>query len=817
MKKILFFFSLFLLNQTSWATHIAGGNISWEYIGNDQYVFTLIIYDKCSVPANPPTNTVTINSNSPAGSINLNFIGKTDITPVCADPSSAISCLNSSLTSISAIEKYIYTSSPVTITGTPPPSGWEFAWTHCCRSFGNENIPNPTSHRFYLNSKIFSVDGQVFKGNSAQWQDETAHLSLGEGFFNGAASHPIEVDSIDYELIDPYATATTTVPFNPGYSSISPFPDSTEFSVNKGVKLDRATGLFTCDIDSAVISTNFEYSSYVYAYVARGWVRGQLAYEVIQDASLYFGYPNGNNNLPTAQIDTAVFDLYRNGNLYYKEIYPGDSIYFEFSAQDLDLNPPSFALQNLTFEISSSVFDTTYYAASTNKPHVSPVAPQTGFTSAATNNISFSWKPDINNLFGKDHHDYYFYLKMEDDACPIPLQNIAVVHVKVKSVANIEADTITICPGNSAYALTNTPVPAWYPSSLVNDSTLANPLIKANTSGYLYLTDVQYGGKDSVYINIINSNVFNLVDQGAYLEVIDSLGASLLNWYHNGIYFNHAYDTLHPFATGDYQVKGIVNGCELWSDTVTVTNVQRVSVINSNNGSASGNAVELAGSIGFNFSLQVVAGYQFNTISLLGLTQGSGKKVGHDSIRITVYDDQQNIVFQKDTLLTNLQSEVIEIPAGFVTGPGDFTFSLEADSAIALYLVENVQTPYSVALSLFPIEVKGLVEGAADTFPNQPGQYLPSVVFDISITVGLEENNTGIRVYPNPVNHSITVESYKSIEKISLSDLNGKPVIVKWTANSKGYWADLSELPPGVYLLRMVENDITTIKKVVKQ
>jgi len=801
------------------AAHLAGGQITWEYLGNNQYKFRLALYRNCSAGPFFPAPT-SLSSNSPAGTITMNYVTASNITPDCGNPSAGVPCaVLSNPQAVSGVEKIIYESAVITLSGTPPAGGWEFSHSVCCRSINNENLVTPASAYSYVNSKIYNVNGAPFAGNSAQWEHDNFFLSLGEGYFNGKAIHEAIIDSVYYDWVPSMTTASSLVNYKSGYTANSPLPDNTEFSTNTGVSLDNETGLFSYEIDSATLVTSGKYSSYTYSYRVRGWQDGQLAYENIWDGVIYFTSA-GSNSMPVAEIDTSSFDLNRQGNIYTKKIYVGDSVFFEIAAQDFDLTPPAMG-QNVTFNVSSSLLDTAAFPSTAEKPLISPVAPQTGFVGFITNNVAFSWQPNSSNLIGNSHKDYYFYFTMEDDACPIPFQNISVVHYRLVKPSTISggSDTIISCSGRNPYINTSTANPAWFPASMVNDSTSSNPYLTATASGYLYLTDVQYGGLDSVYIKVVD-DTFNISDNGTFIELIDSVGVDTLSWYHNGIPFNHPHDTLHPFADGYYHIIGKTDeGCVFESDSVYISNTQKVAIVDPNNGSATTSPVQIPGSIGFSFDLNIAVGYNFRSVSLVGLTNGSGKKVGKDSLRISFYDDyNQTMLFQKEILPTSLQGGVIDIPVNFTTGPGNYTFYLEADSSIAMYLMDNVTTPYMASQNYIPVNVTSLLQGPADTVPSLPGNYLPDVIFDVTIYGDLDENSSSLaKVYPNPVSSIITVDAKKNIEEISLSDLSGKNIKIDWEENNTSYTADMSNLPAGIYVLKITDGVTITTKKVVKQ
>ena len=76
----------------------------------------------------------------------------------------------------------------------------------------------------------------------------------------------------------------------------------------------------------------------------------------------------------------------------------------------------------------------------------------------------------------------------------------------------------------------------------------------------------------------------------------------------------------------------------------------------------------------------------------------------------------------------------------------------------------------------------------------------------------LPENEVEISIYPNPIFDVFNIEIDKKIKQIELLSLEGK--IVKKTTNSR---VNVSELPSGVYFVRIITNSETYVRKVVKK
>ena len=115
---------LFLLCAgTAKATHLMGGEITWECRPNGKYRFTLVLYRDCG-GINLPTSSQTLGTNC-GTAITCNYVTTVDVVPSCY--TGTTSCAGATSGS-GKMQKYIYRSGDVQLTGTPPASGWYFTW-----------------------------------------------------------------------------------------------------------------------------------------------------------------------------------------------------------------------------------------------------------------------------------------------------------------------------------------------------------------------------------------------------------------------------------------------------------------------------------------------------------------------------------------------------------------------------------------------------------------------------------------------------------------------------------------------------------------
>jgi bilirubin oxidase len=101
------------------------------------------------------------------------------------------------------------------------------------------------------------------------------------------------------------------------------------------------------------------------------------------------------------------------------------------------------------------------------------------------------------------------------------------------------------------------------------------------------------------------------------------------------------------------------------------------------------------------------------------------------------------------------------------------------------------------------------------------GMMLQFKVVDLSTGTGLEERNSGnVNVYPNPVkesNTTLTISGFRG-EKVHLElyNIRGQKIAVKKIVpNIEPFTINLSEIPPGIYSLKLYGDDIIHTAKIV--
>ncbi len=241
MKAIIRLLTVVLIGLFSFnanASHVIGGDIQYEYLGNNQYYVKLVIYRQ-STGAGLPANAIVDVRSQTCG---INTTISLTRTQQYSASSFAFDCINQSNAGGFLPEVNIYettTSNPLTLTQRC--SDYLLSWDLCCRPGGITNIGNGASSAgfgFYFEAELNNRQGLGNNSSPAFVSDPIAYVCEG-GFINylQRATEP-DGDSLLYELIDPRSNVGVNVPYTAPFNKNNPFSTSAQAPYT----LDPATG-----------------------------------------------------------------------------------------------------------------------------------------------------------------------------------------------------------------------------------------------------------------------------------------------------------------------------------------------------------------------------------------------------------------------------------------------------------------------------------------------------------------------------------------------------------------------------------------------
>lgn len=410
MKHIYILAIFMLVELTSVASHISGGDITYKCIGPNQYEFTVKLFRDCEGIDAPTSLTVYFDNDcgmtDPAGVSCARVINPntgqdhTDISQLCAADIQNSTCNGGSLP---GMELYEYRG---TVTFPGACDSWTIYYTTCCRNAAIVNLDDPDFYGTHLSAKINSVTSPC---NSSA--DFTAHpipyvcVNIPVNYNFGVVEP--DGDSVVYSFIDATESyPATNLTYMPGYSPTNPI---------QGINLDPTTGQLTF--------TPTTLGNFVVVVKATEYdVNGNIVGETFRD--IQFVVQNCNNQV----VDAATLSITNStgdGNITAQKEFQaceGDNFCFDIVIQDPDAGDSLFVTSN-----------------------IQNILPNATLTYTGVNPITATLCGTVQggaNTFNVINFD------VRDNACPVVgLATFSVVLRVIKSTATNQ-DT-TICAGDS--------------------------------------------------------------------------------------------------------------------------------------------------------------------------------------------------------------------------------------------------------------------------------------------------------------------------------------------------------------------------------
>jgi len=463
IQKILLLALGLLWVAPVFASHNLGGELTFKYMGNNKFKFTLLYYRDCTGgPPSDPTVTLCC-STSTGGSITglsatytMNRIKISEISPQCvplpgSNKPQQINCalpLNSTGTSSGTVERHVYESGLIDFSGVPaaPTGGYTFFVNYsCCR---NSIVNTPCSDLcFRVKMFPYVVNGVSqtpvqagFRDNSASFLEPPTTLLIQSSTdtfcFNNNGTDP-DLDSMSYTFAYPWQGFNDSCTYNaPTYTLANPIP-----GLLPGVQPNSVTGSMCF---KPTTTGNFLSCIKITSYRC-----GQRISEVYRDFQVQcLSAPTNYGTNPRPAIDTpfVVANVMPVVRSYDGTFYAGDTIDFSLGAIDgagYTYNPGNF--QNISIYFTGTEFGTGY-TQTTGCPYP-PCAtlqdPQTGaapvpillrgdtlgygFTGSTSTGTPigarFYWITNCSNLplnaCGVLKNIYNFTVTAKDDYCPV--------------------------------------------------------------------------------------------------------------------------------------------------------------------------------------------------------------------------------------------------------------------------------------------------------------------------------------------------------------------------------------------------------------
>ncbi len=393
-----------MLVQNVKASHIAGGDLSYTCLGNNQYQINLNLFVDCL--GFDPGAQQTIDFTSTCGgtatmSVDVTNPGGTEISQLCPSQINNSTCNGGNLPGM-----WVFHFTGI-VTLSPQCDTWTMSWTTCCRNAAILNITGADNFGSYIQATLNSITDSC--NNSPSFTSQPIpYVCANQQVVYNYGIVETDGDSLYYSLIDAMDAGGVILTYAPGYSAAAPIP---------GITIDQTTGLLTF---TPTTLGNFVVVILVQEYDNSGNLIGTVMRDiqfVVQSCTNIVPDPTAGviSGLTGTAVQTGPFAL---------ELCEGST--FNFNAVYTDSNPGD----SLTL-ISN----------------ISTVLPGSTFIVTGANPLTatISWAAPA----GSANTNTAFSVTVNDGACPIPGQQTFVYDINVLT-RTLAGPDIIICGAQTA-------------------------------------------------------------------------------------------------------------------------------------------------------------------------------------------------------------------------------------------------------------------------------------------------------------------------------------------------------------------------------
>ena len=381
LRRTLSILSLALVGLTAQATHMSGGEIYWECLGNNNYRIRLLVYRDCAgINVDPSYN---LDITSPCGNrtLNVSTNGGTELSQLCDLELPNSTCNGGTLP---GIQQYIYTGT----INLPPCNSWRISWTNIFRNDAIVNLTAPGTRQMFIqavmnNSTGPCNDSPTFTNAAIPYVCLGYPISYSYGAVDG------EADSLSYSLIGARMLNGNAIPY------VAPFTPAQPIT---GLTLDPATGLINFTLS---IAGNWVVVVLVTEYDANGNVKGT----VMRDMQ-FVAFPCSNvpPDAATGLVENISGTATQTGPRAVSLCESGN-VCFDMEISDANANNVLTATSNVLQNLPGATFS------------------YTG-TNPITAHVCWTAQPGTAGF-------YPFIVNVSDGACPIPAFQTYVYTVRV--------------------------------------------------------------------------------------------------------------------------------------------------------------------------------------------------------------------------------------------------------------------------------------------------------------------------------------------------------------------------------------------------
>ncbi|MES2565726.1 MAG: PKD domain-containing protein [Bacteroidota bacterium] len=469
MNKLLILF-IFFLSLSVRASHISGGQITYQCLGNNVYQVKLTYFWDCEGGFNPGTSQ-TINVDGCGTALTV-VVNQSTLTPGDGVSADGL-CPNSGLTTCKKRIEYIGN-----ITLPSACNNWVFSIGSCCRGGNITNISGGTSASYYHMASL---------NNTSVTCNNSPDITIGTlpnfcvnqpACFNLGATE-VDGHTLSYAFVAAYQTATTFVTYNAGYTGGVPIT---------GITIDPATGQinFTpTTIGDFVITVQ----------ITEKDANGNIIGTIMRDFQVIV--TNCSNQTVTCgqgAISNVTSGTAPSGNTL--QICENIPFCFDVTFTDPNVGDSvKISSPNMSTTLPGSSMVMTYTPGTKNKVKA-----------------TICWTPPA----GSSGLNTSFVLVVKDNACPVPGTQVLNYFIDVlpatsagpdRTICGSQSASVTATGSSTVFAwsdLAGTPVPVG-PAFSCNPC--KDPVIKPAVTSTYVVTNVGGGAncknKDTIVVNVV--------------------------------------------------------------------------------------------------------------------------------------------------------------------------------------------------------------------------------------------------------------------------------------------------------------------------
>lgn len=393
---IVFVSAAWIFPGDVFASHVSGGDLSYQCLGNNQYKITLNLFRDCSGIDMSGSETIEFASSCSTFTVSASLvnIGGTEISQLCEEQTPNSTCNGGGLP---GMERYTY---EATVT-MPPCTDWVINWSTCCRNT-TINVPTSSGDGSYIEATMNSTLDSCNNSPYFTAQPIPYVCANQQVIYNWGVTE-MDGDSLTYSFIAARNDLGTDLTYQAPYSATNPI---------NGIAIDQFTGQI---VFTPTTVGNFIVAVLVNEYDSAGNLLGTTLRDiqfVVQTCS----------NIPPPANQGQITNLTGTANqtgAYALELCDGGSFTFEISIADTNSNDTITLTTNVT-----------------------TVLPGSSFTTSGTNPVTavISWSPTGGSAFFN-----YFTVFANDGACPVAGIQSYVYQVSVIPGTVASPDTTVLC------------------------------------------------------------------------------------------------------------------------------------------------------------------------------------------------------------------------------------------------------------------------------------------------------------------------------------------------------------------------------------